>query len=861
MLRIQRLFISLFATLFFATALAAQTVQWSPDSGTLQEGKRYAINLEFNGCSPDGQPPQELSTDDIAVELGGGIQSITSGFFGRAQTSVQYTYQITARTQGRVVIPSFEVETDQGVMTVPPATFEVVEASVGNTGARPEEVLLSRFVATDDKIYQGEIFSLDYYAGAKQFRLTDLGEVDWTPNNLVTSGLEPVEKGAYTFDGDTYNAVRYSARALATEAGSLTQDDLTQQIMLVVGQRNRGGFFPETVTEEFTLDVTPLTIEVLPLPSNAPTSFAGAVGEFSLESRIVPEQVQVGEPVTWTLELSGTGNWPAGIGGPSRTVSSSFRAIQPEVRSAFAENELFTGSQSEDIVLIPTEAGSYQLGPLEYSYFDPEAEAYQTITIPATTITVAATARTPPPANRAGERASDSETEGQDPHGPLSLDPLGENTASRPVALPKEPAHGITPMPVPTGSVELLRPTLIAILAPVALWLILALVKTLTLDPSRRRRAAFRRLRSLADQPLPSDPLALREQQFAWRRETRIYWNVSASEPTPAELREAVRQQASDSIAERWQALWKESDRILYSGRGRDAERWRTLFKDALQASPRPGLNLSPFFSRPAWIGILALSVTTISLLPQADANDAEIFYDAGDFASAEREWVAAVNAHPQAWEPRYNAGLAAAQQEDWGRAWAYWASAYCLNPHDERIAWNLRVAQTHTNAYDPTLRDLLEREGVYRLVSARSPAQWERLAPQFITAAGGMLCLAVLAHYLPRLKKLALPLLLGGALCGLAAYFAQWAHSKYGPLASPDTILVTDEGSLRSIPSDLGDPQLTTPLSEGTVAELRKTFIGTWSKVALPNGDEGWIRSENTLPLYQSIPELPDPS
>ena len=59
----------------------------------------------------------------------------------------------------------------------------------------------------------------------------------------------------------------------------------------------------------------------------------------------------VGEPVTWTLELTGTGNWPDLGGLPARTVSQDFQVVQPKAKRVNAEGKLFDATLTEDVVL------------------------------------------------------------------------------------------------------------------------------------------------------------------------------------------------------------------------------------------------------------------------------------------------------------------------------------------------------------------------------------------------------------------------------------------------------------------------------------------------------------------------------
>ena len=850
------------ATTVAASFALGQSVTWSPSEGTLQEGKTYGIYLSFVGCEADGQPPQDLSNDDLQLTLGGGVRQNSTIINGRSSFSVDYGYQISAKHKGAVSIPSFDVQTDKGPVTVPAAQFEATEATVGNTGIRPDEILLSRFDIKDNKIYAGEVFDLDYYAGVDaKFRMTDLSDPEWKPNDLVATDLKAVKEDMLNIGGHSYNARQYHLRAMGTHPGLAKQPGMKQTIQLAVGTRGRG-FFQETVYDAFNLKTDPFSIEILPLPEGAPPSFRGAVGDFKLQSKVVPAKVQSGEPITWTLELSGEGNWPAGIGVPPRSVSSSFKAIQPVTKNEFAEGDVFTGKQTEDIVLIPTKAGEFIFGPLTFSYFDPKQGKYLTIDIPAETVTVEAAAGTSNAAANSPQGQSEDTDGGGNGFSEDDLRPTGENLAKRLPSLPREPATSETDRPVPTGRIELLRPTLLAIAAPIALWILLALIKAIALDPNKSRRQGYARMRKLTNEARRAVDLTKSSQtQHAWRKAARVYWGLDTAEATPLEIQTTVEQQTTPDLALRWRRLWEESDRILYSGQAPDLATWQKLVDEALVASPKPCRSLSPFLAKAAWFGATLIAVAALNPHPlsaeeakadsKEDTSDPIALYQSGDFAGAEKLWIQAAHENPSSWQDRYNAGLAAAQQERWANAWAHWTSAYCLNPGDPRIVWNLRVAQTKTDAYDPDLQDLLTRHGTFRIVGVLSPAAWERLAYQLIWIAGGLLCLAVASRYLATTRKATSILIVFAFISGLGAYFSQWAHSKYGALAQPETVLIVNKSDLRTIPSDLAkDDQLKASVSEGTVAAVKKSFLG-WSKVELPNGDIGWIRKEDYQPLY----------
>ncbi|MDQ8203081.1 BatD family protein [Pelagicoccus sp. SDUM812003] len=834
----------------------AQNVFWSPSGGTFQEGKGNSLDLVFDGCEPAGElaPPD---VDGLSLTFRG-TSSSTNIVNGRVTRKVIYSYQAVPNRRGSIEIPSFTVDTDKGDVQVPQARYTVVEATVGSSGAKPEDVFLSRFQLRDGEIYAGEVFELDYYAGAKQdYQLVDLSPPEWETKGLVTNGLKEVQAGSLDLEGQRYTAKAYKARAMATESGILELPGTKQEATIVVGRR-RDFLFQEPVYDSFAIESEPFSLEILPLPDNAPPNFSGAVGDFELESRVVPDQVQVGEPVTWTLKLSGEGNWPEGISVPQRTVSNKFRAIQPEIKTEFEQGDLFKGSQSEDIVLIPTEEGVFNFGPLSFSYFDPKQGEYKTIEIPSQRITVSPAAGSPAQPS-APSPAGDAASTFAPPSGAETYDfnLAGENTAKRAPELPQEPLASKTTLPAPRAHLSLLPYTLAAILAPLGVWFILAMIRSVVDDPLRPRRQALRRWRKLTDEATAKGGDALIELQRPWRQALAGYLGLQNTEPSAEEVRLAALQAGNDEFAREFQSLWTLSDQLLYGAKKTSSSDWAALAKRLANAAKCPRYRLGQLFTRQAWMGAAAALCLLLAPATELRADQGADAYESGDFATAEQAWVSSINAEPYVFEHRYNAGLAAAQQQDWGRAWAYWVGAFCLNPHEPRLEWNLKLAHGHTDAYDPVLQSLLEKDGIHRVIRMLSPAGWQRLAIGSLWFAGGFLTLAILTLHLTPSRRSSFLLFLAFALSGTNAYFSKWASSEYGSLSDTDALLVTASVPLNSIPSELDAEQISSAISAGTILRPTRDFLG-WLKVTLPNGDIGWIRRENVMPLYGPIDSAP---
>jgi hypothetical protein len=150
------------------------------------------------------------------------------------------------------------------------------------------------------------------------------------------------------------------------------------------------------------------TLEIKPLPPNAPASFSGAVGNFNLTSEVKPKTVQVGDPLTVTANITGRGNFDR-VTAPVLENNRGWHTYPPG--SSFKANDDIgiSGTKSFEMVLTPNEQKK-AVPPLLFSYFDPLKESYVTLKgdtlpvvveggiAPAATPAIASAAATPPPA-------------------------------------------------------------------------------------------------------------------------------------------------------------------------------------------------------------------------------------------------------------------------------------------------------------------------------------------------------------------------------------------------------------------------------------------------------------------------------
>lgn len=129
----------------------------------------------------------------------------------------------------------------------------------------------------------------------------------------------------------------------------------------------------------YHLSSTPVRITVKPLPeAGRPDDFSGAVGNFTINATLDKSRLSTDDAGTLKLTISGAGNITL-LNAPKVDFPSSFDSFDPKITDRINKNNNpFSGSRTFEYVFMPKSAGDYTVGPVKFSYFDPESRSYKT---------------------------------------------------------------------------------------------------------------------------------------------------------------------------------------------------------------------------------------------------------------------------------------------------------------------------------------------------------------------------------------------------------------------------------------------------------------------------------------------------
>ena len=196
-----------------------------------------------------------------------------------------------------------------------------------------------------------------------------------------------------TFNGERYmTAILKQCILYPQQSGQLTITSGNYDVSVVQFDTFKSifGTISQPVEKDLKVTSNKATINILPLPEPKPASFTGAVGRFNVTTDIKPATgLKTYSAATYRYTISGTGNIKY-IKAPEVQFPDQFDVYDPKTDAHVNDGGGdMNGKVIIDYTFIPQYAGEFEIPASEFSYFDPDAGKYETITIPSRHISVA----------------------------------------------------------------------------------------------------------------------------------------------------------------------------------------------------------------------------------------------------------------------------------------------------------------------------------------------------------------------------------------------------------------------------------------------------------------------------------------
>jgi hypothetical protein len=207
-------------------------------------------------------------------------------------------------------------------------------------------------------------------------------------------------------DGERFTRVALLQKAIfPLEARSFEVPPVLLHLAVRVPQVGLGGLIQQVANVDRQADAVRLVAKPLPPP---PANASGAVGSMRLEATLEPARLEVGQAATLSLSLSGEGNFQ-GVRDPVLPPLDKVRIFPPQQESYDeVRGKVVRGRRTWKWVLVPSEAGTWSLPPIEMAYFDPKAERYEIAATETLSLLATAAAASVAPAPAVPEDGADA---------------------------------------------------------------------------------------------------------------------------------------------------------------------------------------------------------------------------------------------------------------------------------------------------------------------------------------------------------------------------------------------------------------------------------------------------------------------
>lgn len=197
----------------------------------------------------------------------------------------------------------------------------------------------------------------------------------------VTMPKEPQVR-TETLNGKKFNVVDLQITNLYPQkGGSLKVSPFDVEMVVLAPVRSGWGVQYGQFKLKSTTNEVGILIKDLPT-AGKPADFNGAVGKFTYSAKLSVTEGKTDNALTYSIKISGAGNLKT-IDLPKPELPDGFEVFDPKVKDDVTSSAAgMSGSKQYDYLIIPRQPGDYKIPASSFSYFDPSAGKYFTLSSP-----------------------------------------------------------------------------------------------------------------------------------------------------------------------------------------------------------------------------------------------------------------------------------------------------------------------------------------------------------------------------------------------------------------------------------------------------------------------------------------------
>lgn len=403
------------AFLLSASGLFAQmTVTVSPRN--VGENEKFAVTYSVNGSADQINAPAINGCKLMSSQPGVSQMTSYQNVNGRVSsgTKTEYTFTYRAGTKGSYTIPAASAVVNGKRVTSKSQTLKVGDASAPYDPAAgrnrpvqfddPDTQTADRAVKSNDVFiriilnkstaYEQEAIECTIKLYTK-YSITSFFATKQPAFDgflIQEMNLQDVIGQQEVYNGQSYmTALLKKCIIFPQKSGKLTINSGDYDLDVVQYENINMGIVTvrDPIRRKIHVTSNTASIEIKPLPTPKPANFSGAVGNFSVNARLVGNSFKTNEPATYILSINGTGNIKY-IPEPQLKFPEEFEMYSPKSDiKADVNGSSVTGQMKIEYTFVPQSVGDFTIPAQEFVFFNPAENRYVTLDIPAKKLKVA----------------------------------------------------------------------------------------------------------------------------------------------------------------------------------------------------------------------------------------------------------------------------------------------------------------------------------------------------------------------------------------------------------------------------------------------------------------------------------------
>ncbi|RJQ58264.1 MAG: protein BatD [Stygiobacter sp.] len=379
----------------------AQKFSASIERTTVGQNDRFQVDFTFEGGDVNSVSNfRQPNFAGFRVLSGPNQSSSMQIINGKVSGSLSLSYILQPSNVGEFTIGSASIDyvgktysTQLIKIKVEKGTPQQQQSSSG--GYNQQELAKSVFIvaeANKSRVIQGEQITITYKLYTKlniaSPQITKLPSYE----GFWSEEIGPIKQ--INFDLEMYRGERFRVAKIKqvalfpSKTGTLNVTPFELNVPVIVKKKRTGNdmfdeffndsFFGRSETVQFLAKSNTLKVHVDPLPSGAPASFNGAVGNFTFRAEVDKENVTANESITLRMNVSGSGNIKL-LNAPQPQLPGGFEKYEPKTVENINRGAVVSGQKIIDYLIVPRSSGTKEIPAVEFTYFNPSSKKYVTL--------------------------------------------------------------------------------------------------------------------------------------------------------------------------------------------------------------------------------------------------------------------------------------------------------------------------------------------------------------------------------------------------------------------------------------------------------------------------------------------------